>query len=103
MERETAVSDELVHIVEVPFDDLAAFVGGEDRGPDVRGLADGRRIAEDFSGLLHRFDGGLTIGGVLGELAEAEDGWPTVQRSVEEAVIDLVAGDEESPALERVA
>jgi DNA topoisomerase-1 len=53
--------------------------------------------------VFDRFDGGLTIGGVLGELVEDDGGWPNIQRSVEEAVIDLIAGDEESPALERVA
>ncbi|CAN5586093.1 DNA topoisomerase IB [soil metagenome] len=53
--------------------------------------------------VFDRFDGGLTIGGLIGDLAEEGEGWPAVQRSVEEGVIDLIAGDEGSPAVERVA
>ena len=53
--------------------------------------------------VFDRFDGGLTIGGVLPELAADEADWPITQRSVEEAVLDLLAGDEESPAIEQVA
>ncbi len=53
--------------------------------------------------VFDRFDGGLTLGGLIGDLAEAGEGWPAVQRSVEEGVIDLIAGDETSDAVERVA
>jgi len=53
--------------------------------------------------VFDRFHGGLTIGGVMPELAADEGDWPLVQRSVEEAVLDLIAGDEGSAALERVA
>jgi DNA topoisomerase IB len=53
--------------------------------------------------VFDRFDGGLTIGGVLPELMDDETGWPDIQRTVEEAVLDLVAERERSPALERVA
>ncbi len=53
--------------------------------------------------VFDRFDGGLTIGGVLPELASDTEDWPAVQRSVEEAVLDLVAGDDSSAAIERVA
>jgi DNA topoisomerase IB len=53
--------------------------------------------------VFDRFDGGLTIGGVLPELAEDAGAWPLVQRTVEEAVLDLLAGDEDSAALEQVA
>jgi len=53
--------------------------------------------------VFDRFDGGLTIGGVLPELAADAEGWPAVQRSVEEAVLDLIAGDESSSAIERAA
>ena len=53
--------------------------------------------------VFDRFDGGLTIGGVLPELAADAEGWPAVQRTVEEAVLDLIAGDESSPAIERAA
>ena len=52
--------------------------------------------------VFDRFDGGLTIGGVLPTLAEDAEEWPVTQRSVEEAVLDLIAGDEDSFALERV-
>ena len=52
--------------------------------------------------VFDRFDGGLTIGGALPELFDA-DAWPGAQGDVEEAVLDLIAGDESSDALERVA
>jgi DNA topoisomerase-1 len=53
--------------------------------------------------IFDRFDGGLTIGGVLPELAADAEGWPAVQRAVEEAVLDLIAGDESSAAVEIAA
>ena len=53
--------------------------------------------------VFDRYDGGLTIGGVLPELVTDEAEWPMTQRSVEEAVLDLIAGDEESEAIEQVA
>jgi DNA topoisomerase-1 len=53
--------------------------------------------------VVDRFDGGLTIGGVLPELAADAEGWPAVQRVVEEAVLDLIAADESSDAVERAA
>jgi DNA topoisomerase I len=53
--------------------------------------------------VFDRFDGGLTIGGVLPELADDTDHWPDIQGAVEEAVLDLIAAEEESPALEKVA
>jgi DNA topoisomerase-1 len=53
--------------------------------------------------VFDRFDGGLTIGGVLPELAADVSAWPDLQRTVEEAVLDLIAGERESPALEKVA
>jgi len=53
--------------------------------------------------VFDRFDGGLTIGGVLPELAADAEGWPAVQRTVEEAVLDLIAADESSAAVERAA
>jgi DNA topoisomerase I len=53
--------------------------------------------------VFDRFEGGLTIGGVLPELAADAEGWPSVQRSVEEAVLDLIAGDESSDAIEQAA
>jgi DNA topoisomerase IB len=52
--------------------------------------------------VFDRFDGGLTIGGVLPHLEDA-DTWPEIQRTVEEAVLDLIAGEQGSPALEKVA
>ncbi len=52
--------------------------------------------------VFDRFDGGLTIGGALPDLLDEAD-WPSTQGKVEEAVLDLIAGDEESDAVERVA
>ena len=53
--------------------------------------------------VFDRFDGGLTIGGILPELVEDVSAWPDLQRTVEEAVVDLIAGERDSPALEKVA
>jgi DNA topoisomerase I len=53
--------------------------------------------------VFDRYDGGLTIGGVLPQLVTDEAEWPMTQRSVEEAVLDLIAGDEDSAAIEQVA
>ena len=51
--------------------------------------------------VFDRFDGGLTIGGVLPELAEDTGAWPDVQGRVESAVLDLLAGDRSSDAVAR--
>jgi DNA topoisomerase IB len=53
--------------------------------------------------VFDRFDGGLTIGGILPDLVEDVSAWPELQRTVEEAVLDLIAGERGSPALEKVA
>jgi DNA topoisomerase IB len=53
--------------------------------------------------VFDRFDGGLTIGGVLPDLAEDVSAWPDFHRTVEEAVLDLIAGERRSPALQKVA
>ncbi|HLM09497.1 MAG TPA: hypothetical protein VK307_07290 [Thermoleophilaceae bacterium] len=50
--------------------------------------------------VFDRFDGGLTIGGALPELAENSEAWPDVQRAVEEAVLDLIDRDLSSAAVE---
>jgi DNA topoisomerase IB len=52
--------------------------------------------------VFDRFDGGLTISGALPELMEDTAAWPDVQRAVEEAVLDLIANDRESEAVEPV-
>ena len=52
--------------------------------------------------IFDRFDGGLTIGGALPELADDSSDWPEVQRAVEEAVLDLIDRDLGSAAVERV-
>ena len=52
--------------------------------------------------VFDRFDSGLTIGGVLGEVAETSD-MDSLHGPVEEAVLDLIAADEGSAAIERVA
>jgi DNA topoisomerase IB len=51
--------------------------------------------------VFDRFDGGLTIGGVLPVLAEDTGAWPDVQGAVEGAVLDLLAGDRSSDVVER--
>jgi len=52
--------------------------------------------------VFDRFDGGLTIGGVLPELAEDTSAWPEMRGAVEDAVLDLLANDRESEAVEKV-
>ncbi len=49
--------------------------------------------------VFDRFDGGLTIGGVLPELAGDLE-WPEIRRSVEEATLDLIAGHDSAAAVE---
>jgi DNA topoisomerase-1 len=51
--------------------------------------------------VFDRFDGGLTIAGVLPELAGDSDAWPDLQGTIERAVLDLIAKDTESGAVER--
>jgi DNA topoisomerase I len=51
--------------------------------------------------VFDRFDGGLTIAGVLPELAEDAAAWPDLQGAIEEAVLDLIAKDTDSAAVER--
>jgi DNA topoisomerase I len=53
--------------------------------------------------VFDRFQGGLTIGGVLPMLVDVEADNASLQGAVEEAVIDLIAEDVRSPALEKVA
>jgi DNA topoisomerase I len=53
--------------------------------------------------VFDRFDGGLTIGGLLPELIDEDGGWPEFQPTVEEGVLDLLAGNEDAAAVERVA
>jgi DNA topoisomerase I len=52
--------------------------------------------------IFDRFDGGLTISGALPELIEDTAAWPDVQQAVEDAVLDLIARDRESDAVEPV-
>jgi DNA topoisomerase-1 len=53
--------------------------------------------------VFDRFDGGLTIAGVLPELADDTAAWPDLQGAIEEAVLDLLAKDTESDAVEKAA
>jgi DNA topoisomerase-1 len=53
--------------------------------------------------VFDRFDGGITIGGVLPELIDDVGPWPDVQGTVEEAVLDLIEDDRGSTALEIAA
>jgi DNA topoisomerase-1 len=52
--------------------------------------------------VFDRFDSGLTIGGVIDKVGDESEG-PLAQRPIEEAVLDLIAKDVDSGALERVA
>ncbi|MEA2498229.1 MAG: topoisomerase [Actinomycetota bacterium] len=54
--------------------------------------------------VIDRFTTGVTIGGVLEDLGAVDAfGEPSLQGPVEEAVLDLVAGNRSSPAIEKVA
>lgn len=50
--------------------------------------------------VFDRFSGGLTIAGVLPDLMDPDDEWPEIQPAVEQGVLDLIAGDEDAPAVE---
>lgn len=50
--------------------------------------------------IFDRFSGGLTIAGVLPELMEGQADWPEIQPSVERGVLDLIAEDQDAPAVE---
>jgi DNA topoisomerase IB len=52
--------------------------------------------------VFDRFDSGLTVRGAIGELGELGD-MDSLHGPIEEAVVDLIAADEDSPAIERVA
>ena len=52
--------------------------------------------------VFDRFDAGLTIGGVLGEVADSSD-MDSLHGPVEDAVLDLIAAEEDSDAIEQVA
>ena len=52
--------------------------------------------------VFDRFDAGLTIGGVMHEIGDTSD-MGSLHGRVEDAVLDLIAGDEESPVIEKVA
>jgi DNA topoisomerase I len=51
--------------------------------------------------VFDRFDGGLTIAGVLPDLADDTAAWPDVQGAIEEGVLDLFAKDRESDAVQK--
>jgi len=51
--------------------------------------------------VFDRFDGGLTIAGVLPELVDPDAEWPDIQPSVEQGVLDLIDEKTSSPAVER--
>jgi DNA topoisomerase IB len=51
--------------------------------------------------VFDRFDGGLTIAGVLPELVEDTSAWPDLQGTIEEAVLDLIEKDTDSTAIQR--
>jgi DNA topoisomerase-1 len=51
--------------------------------------------------VFDRFDGGLTIAGVLPELGEDVEAWPELHGEIEEGVLDLIERDTESEAIEK--
>ncbi len=53
--------------------------------------------------VFDRFDGGLTVGGVLPQLAENGASWPEISGAIEEAVLALIEGDRSAEAIEKVA
>jgi len=50
--------------------------------------------------VFDRFSGGLTIAGVLPELMDPDAEWPEIQPTVEEGVLELIAGNENATAVE---
>ena len=52
--------------------------------------------------VIDRFEGGVTIGGVLPDMLGDDTDWPDLHGAVEQAVLDLIAGAE-SDAIERAA
>jgi len=53
--------------------------------------------------VFDRYDGGVTIAGVLAEMVAETGNWPSLHRSVEDAVLDLLEDDRDSYAIEKVA
>ena len=53
--------------------------------------------------VFDRFDGGVIIAGVLPELLGDTTAWPHMSPAVEHAVLDLIADERDSPAIEEVA
>jgi DNA topoisomerase-1 len=51
--------------------------------------------------VFDRFDGGLTIAGVLPELGGGVEAWPDLHGEIEEGVLDLIDRDTDSDAIER--
>ena len=51
--------------------------------------------------VFDRFQGGLTIAGVLPELVDPDTDWPEIQPTIEEGVLALIADDEEADAVEK--
>ena len=51
--------------------------------------------------VFDRFDGGLTIAGVLPDLADDTATWPDLQGVIEEGVLDLLAKDRDSEAVQK--
>jgi DNA topoisomerase I len=51
--------------------------------------------------VFDRFDGGLTIAGVLPELGDDVEAWPDLHGEIEQGVLDLIERDTDSDAIER--
>jgi DNA topoisomerase I len=52
--------------------------------------------------VFDRFDGELTVGGVIDRLPDDPSEWPDVQATIERGVLDLLEGREDSRAVERI-
>ena len=78
-------------------------LGRQGGGALPRQHAGGRPRSYIDPRVFDRFDGGLTIAGVLPELVEDTAAWPDLQGTIEEAVLDLIEKDTSSPAIESVA
>ena len=53
--------------------------------------------------VFDRFDGRLTISGVLPQLADDGASWPEISSAIEEGVLALIEGDRSADAVEKVA
>lgn len=70
--------------------------------PGIRRRRSGHGFAYIDPRVFDRFDGDLTVGGVIHRLPDDASEWPEVQAAIERGVLDLLDGREESRAVERI-